>query len=312
MENFYNKSPEELKEIIAENQRTQQDGYIKKNRWFVTASMLKTFEKSPEAYFLTYILEVNQEEKESSALKMGTMVDDYISYWEKKFFEKYYLDEGFLKPDLVAMCNEELIDPTGTKEVLEARLFAGKIKISTAEKIKCFWMLDEWKRQPLFDFTGNYETQKVLTTEYKWLKLKATLDRLMVEKKLLRDMKTTNNLKKFGYAVIDYWYDFSMSFYHKLCKEIYWEDFIVILDACQSTAPFPSSSLIMPEQTITNTLNNRVIPNIEILARLTKKWNETTDPKIWLNWNQTREELYELDAYTEMETSLQTQFEYLQ
>lgn len=62
-------------------------------------------------------------------------------------------------------------------------------------------MLNEWKRQPLFDYEGDYETQKKVTAKYKNLTLCATLDRLGVEKGLIRDMKTCNSLKKFIFQV---------------------------------------------------------------------------------------------------------------
>ena len=313
---IYEMDKSEIALFIKDNQDQNKDGYIIKNRGYITASKLKMFEKSPEAYFIKYILEMPlpaDEEDEKTALKLGTAIDDYISYWELEFYKKYHVQEKkLLKPDLVALCEEQGLDPTGTVSVLEDRLFGDKIKLTAWESKKLFGMLNEWKRQPLFDYNGDYKTQEVVTVKYKWLKLKATLDRLGIVKKLLRDMKTTNNLSKFIFQVWDYGYEFSMSFYNILCKFAYNEDFMVILDACQSTAPYPSCSYVMPPETIANTAKNRVMPVLDKIAEFHKKWSETQDPKIWLEGKWSREATYSLDAYSKMETSLQTEFEYLQ
>lgn len=173
-------------------------------------------------------------------------------------------------------------------------------------------MLDEWKRQPLFDYDGDYKKQKVVTAKYKNLTIKATLDRLGIKIGLLRDMKSTNSLVKFIYQVTDYGYDFSMTFYNVLCKFAYEKDFKVILDACQSTAPYPSTCFIMPPESIAITARDRVIPVMDKLARFTEKWEKTRDPKIWLLEKPRRDKTYTLDTYCKMETSLQTEFEYLQ
>lgn len=54
--------------------------YIERNREFVTASKLKTFIKSPEAYYLEYIKEVAIEREDSAAFILGTAFDDALTY----------------------------------------------------------------------------------------------------------------------------------------------------------------------------------------------------------------------------------------
>lgn len=54
--------------------------YIERNRGYVTASKLKTFIKSPEAYYLEYIKEVPLEREDSNAFILGTAFDDHLSY----------------------------------------------------------------------------------------------------------------------------------------------------------------------------------------------------------------------------------------
>lgn len=321
LEKVYKMNKTEIESFILENQKKATDWYLIDNRGFITASKLKMFEKSPEAYFVKYILELPlpaDEEEEKDSLKLGTAIDDYISYGEEKFYKKYDVSEKkLLKADLVALCQENLLDSTGTVEVLTAiltenKIIWNKIKLTPSLVKKLFGMLNEWKRQPLFDYNGNYKTQVELITKYKNLNLKAKLDRLGVELGLLRDMKTTNNLEKFIYQVEDYGYSFSMSFYNILAKLIYKKDFTIILDACQSTAPHPSTSFIIPPETIIQVGNTRIIPVLEKLAKFTKKWEENKDPKVWLEDTPAREELYSLDTYPVMESALQKQFEYIQ
>lgn len=103
-----------------------------------------------------------------------------------------------------------------------------------------------------------------------------------------------------------------MSFYNVLCKFAFDKDFKVILDACQSTPPYPSCSYIVPPATIVGVAKSRIMPVMDKLADYTKKWEETQDPKVWLEGAGFRDELYELDTYSKMETTLQKNFETLQ
>ena len=48
-----------------------------------------------------------------------------------------------------------------------------------ADSINVLGMINEYKRQPLFNFEGKYETQKEFLFDYKGLQLRATLDRFM-------------------------------------------------------------------------------------------------------------------------------------
>lgn len=312
MVDIYSLKKDELELFIENNKKHQTNPYIIRNRGSITASMLKAFEKSTEAFFKQYICEIEPVKQDKPSLSFGTMVDDYVSYWEKWFFEKYYIDEGWKVDDLRDMCMDDMLSTEWLKTDLEKRLFWDKQKITPSDYIKFKWVIWEWERQPLFDYEWGYETQKEIIVPYKWLKLKVTLDRLLVEKWLLRDMKTTNNLKKFNFQVIDYWYDFSMSFYNIICKIEYKRDFTVILDACQSTYPFPSSSIVIPQPTIVNMWRVRIIPAMEKLAWYMAQWKKNKNPNVWLEEEIVREELYWLDMYPVLESSLQTEFEIFQ
>jgi PD-(D/E)XK nuclease superfamily len=67
--------------------------YIEKNRDFVTASKLKTFIKSPEAYYLQYIKEVPSPRETSKAFTLGTAFDDALSYGAIEWNKKYFVDD---------------------------------------------------------------------------------------------------------------------------------------------------------------------------------------------------------------------------
>lgn len=312
MIDIFKMNKDEIGKFIEENKEKQKNEYIIRNRGFVTASMMKSFEKSTEAFFKQYICEIEPNKKQTKSLAFWTLVDDYVSYWEDKFYEMYYVDRWYKKEDLVVMCQDKWLDTTGVVKVLETRLFEWKSKISVAEFEKFEWVIWEWKRQPLFNYEWNYETQKELIVDYKWLKLKATLDRVDWEKWLLRDMKTTNNVQKFNFQILDYWYDFSMSFYNIMCELEYKKSFTVILDACQTTFPYPSSSIVIPPETMVNIWKGRIIPLLIKLSWYMERWEKTKDPNIWLEEEENREMLYWLDMYSHLESSIQKEFEIYQ
>lgn len=70
---IYDMTPQELESLIVENQMKNKDEYARKNRGFVTASKVKLFETSPEAFFIKYILEMPlpiDDEDEKVSLKL--------------------------------------------------------------------------------------------------------------------------------------------------------------------------------------------------------------------------------------------------
>jgi hypothetical protein len=46
------------------------------------------------------------DEPEKDYFLVGTAFDDLVSYGEDFFFDKYYIDEGLLKDDLIKRCEE--------------------------------------------------------------------------------------------------------------------------------------------------------------------------------------------------------------
>jgi hypothetical protein len=117
--------------LIKENQKLQKDEYVIKNRGYITASKLKAFMKSPEYFFRKYILEQYIESEESLSLKLGTAIDDLISYGQDKFDEKYFMDEGLLKGDLEALALKKGITlaPKETVATLREKIYNPGSKI---------------------------------------------------------------------------------------------------------------------------------------------------------------------------------------
>lgn len=90
--------------------------YIEKNRGFITASKLKTFIKSPEAYYLQYIKEVPTDKATSKAFLLGTAFDDALSYGAIEWNKKYFVDDGLTVTELVEKCFSMGISPTGKEK----------------------------------------------------------------------------------------------------------------------------------------------------------------------------------------------------
>lgn len=90
--------------------------YIERNRNCITASKLKTFIKSPEAYYKQYIKEVAMTKESSRAFTLGTAFDDALSYGAIEWNKKYFFDDGLTVLELVEKCFSMGIAPTGKEK----------------------------------------------------------------------------------------------------------------------------------------------------------------------------------------------------
>ncbi len=258
--------------------------YIEKNRGFITASKVKAYMKSKELYKKIYIDEVDTSIiKESPALEKGTMIDEFIL--SPEIFAKNYATPigKWLKWDFEKAClNLNIpIPPKASKDELQALLFGDKEVVTYWE----FEMLEgikrELKRQPLFDFDGQYDSQKEFVVEYKWLKLKGTLDRYSFEKKLIRDLKTTKDLEyspfydatRFESNLInydEYQYAFQMGWYWLLNYLHTKEKFDAILDAIKPSWNYAYEAYIYRSSTLEKIALFAIIPVLDMLVEDTK------------------------------------------
>ena len=228
--------------------------YVEDNRGYITASKLKLFMKSKEAYKKVYVDEVDTSFiKDSKSLENGTIVDSYILTPEQ-FKLEYAILEGTLKADLIKQCLEQNIpvEKSDKVEDLKAKLVGNKQVLTDWEVEMVKGIEAELKRQPLFDFFGKTENQKEIIVEYKGLKLKAKMDRLDLANKKIRDLKTSKdiefsrflNCSKMESELInndEYQYGFQLAFYALLCKVQYGEWFDWILDCVKTSGNYAYS-----------------------------------------------------------------------
>lgn len=292
------------------------DSYIEENRWFITASKLKCFIKSPEDFFLRYIKEEDTiDERDKKHLTIGTAIDDLISYWENAFFKKYFIDEWLLKPELEQKLFEMWIDSKGLKvEDMKALVYwdtSEKIRLTPGEGKEVLSCVNELKRQPLFDVNWLYDCQKTFIWKYKSLQLKGTLDR--VNQEMIRDTKSTANISKFLWDWKEsLWYDVSMCFYWILVLKATGEKKRLVFDVVQKSFPYPAKFFEIPQWEIMNVVEQTIIPALDKLDEMMTKWEETKDESIWQKkWNPF-DDLSSCEMYPIMKTALQENFEILQ
>jgi len=292
------------------------DKYIEENRWYITASKLKCFIKSPEDFFLKYIKEVPPlQNKEKKYFTLWTAIDDYISYWETEFHKKYYIDQWLrvdeMKERLIAMW----VDWGSMKKPeLEDLLYwdrLSKIKLTTWDSETVMWCIKELERQPLFNKDWSYECQKTYIWQYKSLKLKWTLDR--DKKEEIRDTKSTKSINSFMWEWKDkLWYDVSMSFYWVLKWKATGEKSKLFFDVVQKTFPYPSRIFEIPQTDILTTVDQTIKPALDALDAIMIAYNETWDESLWKVRQKDFSKLATCDMYPIMESAIQAEVEILQ
>lgn len=242
--------------------------YLDKNRGFITASKLKYFLTFwPEAYYYKFVKEMVLEDSEKDYYLVWTAFDDLVSYGEDFFFDKYYIDEGLLKDDLIQRCEELGLNTSWKVEDLRARLYGEKIKLTKLQGEQVFGMYNEIKRQPLVAFDDkSYQAQVDIECEFEWLKLKWTLDRLSLEKKMIRDWKTSGQFQNFEYNLeTTFDYILSMAFYYVLVKVNYETDCDVVLDVLGKTKPYPYMWYMLDKPRLLSSLETKIIPGLRAL-----------------------------------------------
>lgn len=243
--------------------------YIKKNRWYITASKLKYFISFwPEAYKLKYIDEIEEEEKEKRHFVVGTAFDDLVSYGKDFFLEKYAIKEKLLKADLKKLLKKEGKKITWNELVadLEELYYWDKILLTPTEWQQVMGMYREAMRQPLADMWSEYTVQEEITAEYKTLKVKGTLDRFSKEKKMIRDWKTSWRIDYFEYNMdTSFDYVMSMAFYFVLVKIKYNVECDVILDVLGKQPPFPYYWYRLPKERLLEKVVHKIKPWLDAM-----------------------------------------------
>ena len=255
----------------------KEQSYIEKNRWFITASKLKYFLSYwPEAYKLKYIDELPPEnQKREDYFKVWTAFDDLLSYWEEMFYSKYAIKKNLKKDELKALMDEEWIEYPAKALVaeLESIYYWDKIMLTESQWESILGMYKEVKRQPLIDFGSNYEAQVEIETTYKWLKLKWTLDRLSLDKKMIRDWKTSWQISYFEYNM-DTTFDYimSMAFYYVLVLTKYNVKCDAVLDVLWTTYPYQYYWYKLNPQQLFDKVADKIKPWLDALIECYETW----------------------------------------
>ncbi len=260
--------------------------YVEDNRGYITASKIKLFMKSKEAYKKVYVDEVDTSFiKESKSLENGTIVDSYI-LTPQQFVQDYAILEGTKKDDLIRQCLEQNIPVEKSDKVddLKAKLVGNKQVLTDGEVDMVKGIEAELKRQPLFDFFGRTENQKEIIVEYKGFKLKAKMDRLDLENKKIRDLKTSKDIEyrpmidmsQMEYSLInsdEYQYGFQLSFYAVLCYIQYWEWFDGILDCVKTSGNYAYEAYFYHKDTLKRIASSILFPALDALITCHQKNN---------------------------------------
>lgn len=260
--------------------------YVEDNRGYITASKIKLFMKSKEAYKKVYVDEVDTSFlKESKSLENGTIVDSYI-LTPQQFVQDYAILEGTKKDDLIRQCLEQNIPVEKSDKVddLKAKLVGNKQVLTDWEVDMVKGIEAELKRQPLFDFFGKTENQKEIIVEYKGFKLKAKMDRLDLENKKIRDLKTSKDIEyrpmidmsKMEYSLInsdEYQYGFQLSFYAVLCYIQYGEWFDGILDCVKTSGNYAYEAYFYHKDTLKRIASSILFPVLDELIACHQNWD---------------------------------------
>lgn len=260
--------------------------YVEDNRGYITASKIKLFMKSKEAYKKVYVDEVDTSFiKDSKSLENGTIVDSYILTPEQ-FKLDYAILEGTLKADLIKQCLDQNIpvEKSDKVEDLKAKLVGNKQVLTDWEVDMVRWIEAELKRQPLFDFYGKTENQKEIIVEYKGFKLKAKMDSLDLENKKIRDLKTSKDIEyrpmidmsQMEYSLInsdEYQYGFQLSFYAVLCYIQYGEWFDGILDCIKTSGNYAYEAYFYHKDTLKRIASSILFPALDELITCHQSWD---------------------------------------
>lgn len=298
--------------------------YVERTRWIITASKLKCFLNNPVEFKLKYVDEVEIEWEDKRCFVVGWAFDYLIAEWEEKFLEKYFIDEWLVKDELLQKAIEknnkledtEKIDEKLLKKRLLPQLRAyvyewrdeAKIRLTPAEWRDIMGMYREVMRQPIADMWSKYETHHQIQAKYKSLTIWGELDRFSLEKKLIRDWKTTGRIDFFEYDMENTFdYVMSMAFYYTLVKINYDIDCEVILDVIHKNAPYQFIAYKLDKQTLYHKMMEKVKPWLDLLE---KAYQENKREAVYpLTWQKIpRAELMKSEYYSLMEESIQDSF----
>lgn len=251
--------------------------YREENQWFITASKLKCYMDSKDAFKKVYIDEVDTSMiKDSKSLKEGTLIDEYI-LTKDEFFKKNVILQWTKKADLIELCiqNGIEVDKKDTVTILKDKLVWDKNILTDGEVEMVQSVERELRRQTIYDMWGKYEHQKTIIAEYKWHKLKWKIDRLGDK---IRDLKTTKDLEYNKYAektrfesmllhTDEYRYGFQLARYALLVyiNTNEWKDWVI--DAIKTKGTCAYEAYLYPKERLQQIVNDEILPTLDRIIK---------------------------------------------
>jgi len=290
--------------------------YAQKNAGFITQSKLKVFSNNPEEYKLKYIDGIEKDDEDKRHFIIWTAIHDLLWYWKEMFTEKYFLQEkNMLKQDYIDELDKRWFSTAWKVDELKARFFDAiwnKIKLTAWESEMILSMYAEFLRQPKADVFWDYEKEKQVEVEYKWLKLRGTLDRIDLKNKVIRDWKTTASIPKLlkDIAWGDDSYLFQTSFYWLMAKIEFGIECKVILDIIDKSKNTCYYWLELTKEQILGQIP-QITQALDDLIEEDKKHFKWEPAFLWVAPDQ-REKTFESDYYKEMKCSIQQEFEFIE
>lgn len=277
--------------------------YREENRWYITASKIKLFIKSPELYKAVYVDEVDTSRlKQSPALVLWSMVDKYLLTPEE--FDKEYMFPywKWLKDDLIELCNRNWIELTWKEKVDELKMLAywDKTVLTDAQQSIVMWISSETKRQPLWSWNptkSEYKSQVTLYWKIHWLELKWTLDRFLYDPEtktaIIRDLKTTSwmhynwyyNTTQFLADLMTkdpFEYKLQMAMYYYLVTSNYdCDNVCIIIDAVWTNDPYFYQAIMLDTEEISTTSTTRLFDFLTEMWEFESNWYKINSLKKW-------------------------------
>ncbi len=154
-----------------------------------------------------------------------------------------------------------------------------RIRLTPAEARDIMAMYHEYVRQPLFDREWEYQWQHYIEAKYGILRITWTLDRFSLEKKLIRDTKTSGRIDRFEYDV-EHTFDYitQMAFYFTLAYIQYDElECDVLLDIVSTSSPYASIVYKVSKKKLKLKMMQEIKPAFASLIRC----YETNEWPVW-------------------------------
>ena len=198
--------------------------YLQRNKGYLTWSKIKAYKTCTKLYKLMYVDWLGW--ADTKATRLWTAFHRLCEVWMDQFLKEY-----------------EVLEPRKRKWLTELPVLSNWD----------FTLIDkdyqEVKRQPLMDLKWDYDNEVEIKLLHRDKKFKATVDRLSIEKKQIRDWKLIADVNKFERDYLtEFWFDyiFQAAVYHLMVFKKYRVSCDFIFDVIDKKAITWSQSFMIP------------------------------------------------------------------